>query len=615
MTFDGLALTAMAAELRSALRGARVQKINQPAAFTIALETYGHHERRWLLLSADPRRPYVYLASGKPGRGVETPSPLLLLLRKHVEGLRIGGIDQPPGERILSFQIVFPAETGERRESAGTVAAGGAAGTLATSRADEPAVTAPRLGFRLIIEAVSQYSNLVLVDAAGTVVEAARRVPATQNRFRVTLPRHPYVAPPGQSKRPIETIGGGACREALLQGRAGSPVWQALVAGFAGLGPLSAREISFRALGDARAVIPSDDTSLAVAASALATAASEVVQPVLAGRFEASVAFDGDTIVAFAPYALRHLGRWEGRSTLSAAAEEFYRQDEGTRAVDIARRALLAQIAAERSQSERKHESLRRALEATARAEEYRERGDQLLAHLAEIPKGATSFHVDGLDIALDPRLSVTENAQAYFKRYKKAKAALREVPALLAETELRLRYLAEVAALADLAETTEAVRALRSEVRPESRGPARQTRRHPTKHVDHGILRSRTTDGTELLIGRSARQNHEVTFELARPDDLWLHARGCPGAHVILRVNGRDPPRQTIEEAAAIAAYFSGHRTAGKVAVDWTRRRFVRRLGADVPGLVSYSGEQTVLVRPRAPRASPPLHAGGASE
>lgn len=585
MTYDGLTLAAMAAELRSQLADTRVQKIVQPDPLTVALELYGNHLRRWLLLSAEPQRPRVYLTADKPGRGVETPTPLLLLMRKHLEGLRLSAIVQPAGERILSFEFVGARSGSPDALESPPAAAGGGARVL----------------FRLIIEAISQYSNLILVDADGIVRDAARRVSAEQNRSRVTLPRHPYTPPPAQAKRALDRVDSSACAEALEHAGAGGAIWQVLVAGFAGLGPLAAREIVFRALGDARARIPADAVARVRLADVLARALATVVEPVLAGRFEASVARQGQEIVAFAPYALTHLGSWESAPSLSAAADAYYRQEQSVRAIDLARQSLKAAIAAERALVERKRESLRRALDGTARAEEFRQRGDLLLTYGTTVPRGATSFQIEGITIELDPRLSAIENAQAYFRRYQKAKAALREVPALLAETELRLRYLDEVAVLAELAETPEAVRALRAEIRPEPPSPTRRSRQRPPR-PETGVLRLRASDGTDILVGRSARQNHQVTFELARPDDIWLHARGCPGAHVVLRVNGASPTPAALHEAAAIAAYFSANRAAGRVTVDWTRRKLVRRLGQGAPGLVSYSGEQSVVVRPERP-------------
>lgn len=573
MTFDGLTLAAMAGELRNRIENARVQKIVQPGPQTIALQLYGNRERHWLLLSADPQRPRLYLTEDRPGRGVESPTPLLLLLRKYVDGARLAAIEQPTGERILSLSFSPGAERS--------------------------------VHVRLIIEAISQYSNLILVDAEDRVLDAARRVSAEQNRYRVTLPHHPYVPPPAQTKRSLEERGVDDCRAVLASAEPGSPIWQALVAQFAGIGPLAGREISFRATGDARAKIPGTLGEQQDLADRLTRALEEVVGPALAGQFSASIAYGtgehADEVVAFAPYAITHLGRWEIQPSLSAAADAFYRQVGNVSTLDLARKTLLTALAAERSQVERKRESLQRALDGTSRADELRLKGELLLTFASEIPRGASFYAADGVRVDLDPRLSAIDNAQALFRRYKKQKAALREVPALLDEVQLRLRYLDEIAAWSEMVDSADAVRALRSELRQPRRQQQTQRKRKVRRPQD-SVLRLRASDGAEILIGRSAHQNQAVTFELARSEDIWLHARGCPGAHVVVRTPGERPSEATLREAAALAAYYSANRASGKVAVDWTLRKNVRRLGKGTPGLVSYTGEQTITVQPAGP-------------
>ncbi len=597
MALDGLTLSALRHELRAILVGNRIQKIVQVDAVSVALEMYGNHRRTWLVLSADPQQPKVYLASARPGRGVETPSPLLLLLRKYVEGLAIVDIDQPPGERVLVFSV------------------GGRVGPVADET--EAGQQLPRRSFRLIIEAISQYSNLILVDDAGVVVDAIRRVTAEQNRTRVTLPRHPYIPPPGQPKRPLRTADTVACRSILEAASATGSVWQALVSSFAGLGPLAAREITFRATGDAKARIP-DANGRDRIAEKIANALASIVEPVWSGAFPTTVALapptsnanvpdanvrPDETVVDFAPYELTHVARWEPRPSLSAAAEEFYRQTRGIRAVDVARAAVKTAIAAERVLADKKRDSLLRALESTTKADSWRAQGELLLAYSNAIPRGAASFHVDGVVLELDPRLTAVEYAQSIFRRYRKAKSALREVPTLLQDVESRLRYLDEVAALADIADTSDALRALRADIRPGRERPGRPVKRRRASRTDEGVLRMRTSSNHEFLVGRTALQNNAVTFDLGRPDDVWLHARGCPGAHVILRVDSAEPATKDLLEAARVAAYFSANRESAKVTVDWTRRKSVRRIAKSTPGLVTYSGEKSLVVQPsRAP-------------
>jgi predicted ribosome quality control (RQC) complex YloA/Tae2 family protein len=115
------------------------------------------------------------------------------------------------------------------------------------------------------------------------------------------------------------------------------------------------------------------------------------------------------------------------------------------------------------------------------------------------------------------------------------------------------------------------------------------------------------SVDGFQILIGRSARQNERITFELGAGGDVWLHARGIAGAHVLIKARGREIPESTLRQAAAYAAHHSQARQASRVAVDYTAQRHVRRLKGAPPGLVTYSGEKTLHVEPSPPPSSPP--------
>lgn len=594
MALDGLTLSALRSELKAALIGSRIQKVVQVDAASVALESYGQHRRTWLVLSADPQQPKVYIASERPGRGVETPSQLVLLLRKYVVGLSLVDIEQPPGDRILIFSLEGRAE----------------------SNADgfENRDAADRSGFRLILEAISQYSNLILTDDNGMILDAIRRVTAEQNRSRVTLPRHPYRPPPAQPKRSLNEVDSAACRAILDAAPSAGAIWQALVSGFAGLGPLAAREIAFRSLGDSKARVPDEPDRRQLTADKIAESIASIAEPVWRGTNPATVALaptpissnrlesdsrGPEVIVDFAPFELTHLPRWETRPTVCAAAEQYYRQARGIRAVDVARAATRAAIAAERTLAAKKRESLLRAMESTTKADAWRIHGEILLAYSSAIPRGAASFNADGVEVELDPRLTAVEYAQSIFRRYRKAKAALREVPTLLREVETRLRYLDEVAALADIADTSDSLRALRADIRPGVDRPGRQVRRRRAPRIEDAVLKKRVSSNREILIGRTALQNDAVTFNLGRPTDVWLHARGCPGAHVILRADEAEPSPTDLAEAAQIAAYYSGNRSSTKVAVDWTRRKNVHRIGKSTPGLVAYSGEKSIVVQP----------------
>jgi predicted ribosome quality control (RQC) complex YloA/Tae2 family protein len=262
------------------------------------------------------------------------------------------------------------------------------------------------------------------------------------------------------------------------------------------------------------------------------------------------------------------------------------------------RKALLAPLERTAHATERRIAGLSHQLElARSERDALRRAGEALLAHQADIPADASDFEVNGESFELDPRLSVVENAQAYFARYRKAREAEERVPDLLAEAGRTAEFVAELRTLVEVADQMDAIRALRREVAAATGTtppkPAKQTARSaPYRRVSLG-------DGWDALVGASAEGNATVTFEVARADDLWLHARGSPGAHVILRTNGATPPDEVIERAAELAAQNSAARGANAVEVDVASRRYVKKIAGGRPGLVRYSNERTVLVTP----------------
>jgi predicted ribosome quality control (RQC) complex YloA/Tae2 family protein len=252
----------------------------------------------------------------------------------------------------------------------------------------------------------------------------------------------------------------------------------------------------------------------------------------------------------------------------------------------------------------RRIEAFDREIARGAEAERLRLAGDLILTYLRSITPGQSVLEVDGEKIDMDPTLKPSENAQAYYRQYAKARDAVNQVPELRNAAATRLRYLEECVVQLELAVTPDGVNEIAAELREsgvsssdgrklERRGRARDAETGP------GLLR---IDGAEILVGRTGRQNDEVTFRLAQPDDLWLHARGVPGAHVVIRGAAREPDNDIVRVAAGVAAYFSKSQQDARVAVDVTRQRHVRRPKGSPPGLVTYSAETTLHVAPALP-------------
>lgn len=222
-----------------------------------------------------------------------------------------------------------------------------------------------------------------------------------------------------------------------------------------------------------------------------------------------------------------------------------------------------------------------------------------IYAHLWQIEPGQHELTVDGETIPLDPDLSASDNAQAYFERYRKAQSAEAQIPALAEESHAEIAYLDQLATLIAQAPGFAELEALAAEwaelepPAPDARPRRRKAPQRPRPLIDH--------DGNAIYVGRSGPQNDLVTFDIAGPDDTWLHARGVAGSHVVIRWRspGAEENEETIAAAAALAAWYSAARESGGVDVDVAQRRHVRKIKAGRAGMVTYRNERTIRVQP----------------
>jgi predicted ribosome quality control (RQC) complex YloA/Tae2 family protein len=570
MYFDALTTAAVADELRANILGGRVQQVLLPDDLSIGLEVYAHGERRYLLASAHPERARLHLVGEKLRRGVETPAPLLLLLRKYVRGGRITAIEQPPFERVLHIGVQHP----------------------------EGNTT-------LIVEVMGRYSNIVLVAEEGLILESIKRVGSEKNRYRTILPQRPYVPPPPQSKLDPTDVTELRLRDILSNASPESTTWKALVEGVSGVSPLMAREVVYRAMGDAETAI-----SQVAKISPLLEAFQEMLMPVWEHHWQPSIVRRNEHLVAFAPYPLTQYGDWEEVESISQAVEAYYGQMVGRDAYAAAKQGTREAILRAKERVRRRQEALERSRVSQAQVEELRRKGEMILAYAHHIEPGQRELTAPiGSDeppvlIELDPRLSPVENAQRYFKRYKKAKSGAGEIPALLQRAELEIRYLDQLETDLDLAANRPEIQEV--EACLAEAGYIREKRRRK-KAGRSQPLAVTSQDGLLILVGKNSRQNEEVTFRQATPHDLWLHVRGVPGAHVIVKSGGQEVPEATLRQAAQLAAYYSQARGSARVAVDYTERRYVRRIKGAGPGLVTYTQEKTVRVVPGNPALSIP--------
>ncbi len=567
---DAITLAAIRRELDETLTGGRVQAVVQPDEHSLALEIFRDGQRRWLLISSDARASRVHLLAEKARRGVATDTPFLLLARKRLRGARLADVIQPGWERLLYLSFAHP----EQGESV------------------------------LVAEIMGRWSNLVLNNGQGDVLSSLRHFERSDRSRRIIRPGHAYMPPPPQQgKRPIDLVGEEEVARLLHQTPAGKPLWRALVSQIAGLSPLVARELVFRAAGDALADVSHPNLSPASLTDVLNWLRALPQQ----GGWAPTAALDeAGTPTAFAPYELTHLERLRYFDSISAAARAFYESALGADSYAGRRQQVLALI----EQARKKLLGRRASLGEQAAGEEdvarLRAYGEWILAYAWKIKPGDTELLADTgeeiLTIPLDPTLSPSENAQAAFARYHKKKRAAEKIPALLAEVDRDLAWLEQIESDVRLADNTPQIEELREALLASGLvSEAKGKRPRPPRSQP---VRVTTPEGFEVIIGRNALQNERVTWKMAQPDDIWLHAEGVPGSHVIIHSNGREVPDAVIAQAAGWALWHSRARESTKAPVIVTRKRHLRKIKGGRPGQVRVLQHRSITVRPQKPPA-----------
>ena len=655
MQIDALTLAAVADELTSHLLGARVEEIYQPTPHALALHCYGNGRKVWLLASAHPQLARVHLLTEKPRKLTSEPPVFVMLLRKHIEGARIVAIRQPRWERLIEIGFARGPQAAEPTATTWLVAElMGRMSNLVAYDADGTILGA----LRLIGSEINRYRTIAPhivyrypppqtrliggephprlrgeVVAGEQLAQAAAESLASQALAATTAIAGTTVGTPPAS--------GPAARGRRRQHD--QPTLTGLLTGqIEGFSREVAHEVAARALGVPDVPLEAGLLWEAIAREARLLAAlpgSHDWQPTLVyapGNESAPIAFAVYHPRQYAEATLRPAESVSAMLAAYAAGGEWQGEVEAAKG-DL--RHLLHTL---RERSLRKDEALRGELATEDEARRLRAEADALLAFQGEIAPGETTFTTENvftaegaeadeggepasLTITLDPRLSAVENANARYARYHKLHRAWALLPGQIEANALELARIEQVLTDLALAETTAEIAHVRAEVieagylkgaaakaaaakagkkanRPQGGKGTKggkgnqQARRAP----DGGTpLRRQSSDGITLLVGKNSRQNEEVTFGQASPNDLWLHARGVPGAHVIVKSGGRPIPETTLHEAAALAAYYSQARTAGSVPVDYTEQRYVRHLKGGGPGMVNYEREHTLHAAP----------------
>ena len=556
---DIFVLKALVDDLRPRLVGAVVSKVYQMSADDLLLRLWRRQDQR-LLLSTHAKSARLYLTSL---RFENPPSPprFAAYLRAQLQRARLQNIAVDPYERIVRF-------TWERRDAA---------------------------PLTLIHELLGAQSNMLLVDADGVILDLLKRVAPADDRRRTLLPGHLYQTPPQPaSRRSLSALTPSDLAALAGDGALNASQLQQLVIG---LDTLVAAELIHRSQGRADMCW----TEL----SALRQRYEHGDLPI----YLCTLA-DGSQRVSALP--LTHIATHiEPYDDVQEALAAVYDPHAQTAWLQDVRQQALKQMNQQLRRLRKKSLNMQRDYDKLDSYLDYQRYGTLLMGQHA--PRGAD--HIDVVDyyhpeqprlaISLDPKKSTKENAQSYFNKYRKAKSGLAKVQTLLDQCAADMDRLQRLVYQVERAETWSDVQAIAAQ-HPEEQRRARRPSRPPAqpKMPPEPPYRTFTMrDGATLYCGKNHRGNDLLLRQVAQPHDLWFHAHGRAGAHVVLKAPPQQPvTHQTLVEAASIAAYYSKGKTSTAVAVMYTQASNVRKFRGARPGQVQVATYQTLEVAPQPP-------------
>ena len=540
MSFDGFFLHHMVEELRTELLNGRIQKINQPFDQELVLQIRSNRKSHRLLLSAHPVFGRIQLTESTFENPAQ-PSTFIMVLRKYLQGAVIESIEQIENDRIVEITVANKNEIGDHIQAT------------------------------LIIEIMGKHSNILLVDKSShKILEVIKHIGFSQNSYRTLLPGATYIAPPSTEALNPFMVKDEKLFEILQTQELTAKNLQNL---FQGLGRDTATELERQLLNDKLATFRNFF--------------GQETNPCLTDKSFSCVPFSSKTAENF--------------DSLSQLLDICYKDKAERDRVKQQASELIRRVENELQKNRQKLKKQEKELLATENAEEFRQKGELLTTFLHQVPNDQDQVILENyytnqpITIALDKALTPNQNAQRYFKRYQKLKEAVKYLTDLIEETKATILYLESVETVLNQAGLEE-IAEIREELIQTGFIRRRQREKIQKRKKPEQYLAS---DGkTIIYVGRNNLQNEELTFKMARKEELWFHAKDIPGSHVVISGN-LDPSDEVKTDAAELAAYFSQGRLSNLVQVDMIEVKKLNKPTGGKPGFVTYTGQKTLRVTP----------------
>ncbi len=575
MPFDYFTIRALSKELKDRLKGGKITSARLSGEYDLWLEV---DKRDWVLVSASPHLARMLISSERPGKGGSPPD----WASQYLSGSFVKDVRPDRTDRIISIHLEKEDEVEGDIKS------------------------------RLILELSGRNSNTIAIDeSSGRIVGCVRRVTSTMSRIREILPGLPYSPPPPQDRLfPLDADH--LQFKERLNSLSEDKLAHALSKTLTGLSRHVSEEICLKAgLESSMCLGQVGDQKIDSLWKSALELYSEWENP---DSKDAFVILDRDgKPLDFSSVDLSFIehSRKSRPLPISEAIETVFGHKVESERVNRLKVELRSTLDQKIKPLERRLELLKGDLQRAEEAEIPLKKGNILLSNIHKIPKRSESVELEdvydpkgaNISIDLDPRLSAVQNAQEYFKMYRKAKASRRIVYRRTEATKSQLSTLKNYRSILLSAQDLRKLEYLKDKLISEGlikkKDDKKQKVRDPSKISPRRYV---TSDGWTVLVGRSNKENDILTHKKASRDDIWLHARGYPGSHVILqkKIKSDEPSRRTLEEAGALAAFWSKAKGSKTVPVDYTLVKYVNKPKGGEPGFALIQREKTLFVAPR---------------
>lgn len=575
MALDTITIHFLTEELKNSLTDARIEKVHQPEKdeILLMLKTYTNNYR--LVISANASQPRIHFTQVQK-ENPKTAPMFCMLLRKHIQSGRIVGIQQIDFERIIRIDVDSYDEFGDLTRK------------------------------YLFCEMMGRHSNIILTREDLSVIDSVKHVDFSVSSVRQILPGLTYCPPPTQDKIPV--LSDKIKDVAFDFSGEGQRPDKEIMSKLSGISPLLAREAVFRAVSEI-------NTDCSVLSDEDRQNISKEIKQITKHKINPCIITDKATsrVIDYSPFDITQYGTGAEKryyNTINDLLDDFYKVRDNTERMKQKSADTVHILHTAIDRTAKKIAILKKTLDSAKRKEEYKIYGDLLTANIYKFSQGDKEVLVENyyspeliqVKISLNPQLTPSQNAQRYYKLYKKAENAEKEAAKQLELAMADLEYLESTLVLVGNAQSEKDINAIRSELCETGyiRLKSHNKKQKEASAKPHHYISS---DGFDIYVGRNNLQNDKLTLKFANSQDMWFHTKKIHGSHTVIKLGiDKDIPPTTIKEAAMLAAYYSKARESANVPVDYTEIKNVKKPNGAKPGMVIYDNYNTIYVHPNIP-------------